>query len=207
MMQKRIILTLGFATLTVLSSILQPAIGDTVVQTQPKVMADSGTVSLTITSSKSVFNVSDPILVSLALINTSKKRISYEERGFLLKEFQVSVTDSANHPVSLTRYGQAVRDEELPTAVYRDVIRLIAPGYEAQYHFWLNRQYDMTLPGIYHVIISRSVTDDQGQVISLASTPTTITVVEPVNVFNKDDNNLEVPVVQKIPDSSTGTTP
>ena len=205
-MQQGLNISIRIMLLTTLSLTLQSGKGTNVLHASPIVAPSSSGVNLVVTPLQSKFNLSDTVLVTLAIVNTSDKSISYEERGFPLKEFTVSVTDSSNQQIPLTRYGRLVHNQQLPNAVYRNVIREIAPGYEGKYHFWLNRQYDMTFPGTYYVTISRSFTNDRGQSVSLESARTPITLIEPVNIFNKNDNNLEVPTFQKITGSMLNPT-
>lgn len=113
---------------------------------------------------KPEFAVDEPVLVNLEIKTSSNHAIPIVSNNLPDKAFKITLTDSRGKAVPLTRYGKLV--QAAPTfdrhSSYANPVTLINPGSKLEYHFWINRMYDMTTPGDYHITFSRTgiVIDD-----------------------------------------------
>ena len=80
------------------------------------------------------------------------------------REFTVEVTDSLGHAIPKTRYGSTVVPLVDGRWMFRNRSLVLQSGQVAEWHFWLNRMFDMTLPGVYLVTFIRPFPKPDGTV-------------------------------------------
>jgi hypothetical protein len=82
-----------------------------------------------------------------------------------------------NKKVPLTRYGDSILDADAKTTSASAAQKITVPqGSEVSHALWLNRIFDMTVPGDYQVWAKSSATDSAGKTEEFVSEKIKITV-------------------------------
>ncbi len=152
--------------------------------------ASTGGLQLRAVLVKPEFAVDEPVLVNLDVRTNQDHFVSFEDNNTPVKEFKITLTDSQGNTVPFTRYGRLIQSAPTfaPHDSYANPVVGVGPGDVLEYHFWINRMFDMTTPGDYHITFSRL-----GMVPGkITSNTATIKVVESTN-FNAPDRNLDLP--------------
>jgi hypothetical protein len=120
-------------------------------------------LQLRATTVNSEYRITDPIVVDIdARYSNSTNLLS--ETVATEREFNVTVTDSQGHAVPKTRYGNTISPLVDGRWGFRNRPLILDSGQMAEWHFWLNHIYDMSLPGIYLVDISRAFPKNDGTI-------------------------------------------
>lgn len=126
-----------------------------------------------------VFSVKEPILIRVTLENASDaQRRVIRTRPRAEDDWEISALDESGNDVPLTQYGDALFNE--PSAMISFTILTVEPGGTWKMEFHLNRMFDMTRRGTYHVRLSRRVFRAAGNAFTTTeSQPISITVNDP----------------------------
>jgi hypothetical protein len=103
------------------------------------------------------FQVGTEILLQAVIKNDGTENQYLTEEGTATKDFTITVTDSTGRPVPTTRWGKkqessAHAPQTMPLMVLN---RMVPAGKSVTYQFVLNRQFDMSETGTYHVELTR----------------------------------------------------
>lgn len=150
---------------------------------------------------KAQFVLTEPMLVDLEIRNVTDHAVGFSERGFPYTEFDVVVKDARGQMLPLTRYGKLVYHAPIPSFVYKNAVLELQPGGEAEYHFWINRVFDMTLPGTYYITIKRHVSTSQNHFdeksgYDIVSNTSPIKVVESSEFSDNPATSLGAPLLR-----------
>lgn len=114
------------------------------------------------------------------------------------RQFEITVTNSEGVPVPLTLYGKNLASLPPISGGFKNRLIFLQPGEELEYHFWINRIYDMTVPNTYLVTFKRKVPTLDGRGTSeVISNIVSLKVIEPNIANTKPEDNLQVPVVRR----------
>ncbi|OPZ73408.1 MAG: hypothetical protein BWY82_01138 [Verrucomicrobia bacterium ADurb.Bin474] len=101
----------------------------------------------------------EPIVAVLVLSNTTD-RVLDTVRTSVKDAFKIRITDAQGNPVPVTRYG----DTQLHGRKSSTVAPMgVQPGKTFTEEILVNRLYDLTLPGVYSVEVSRIVADTEAK--------------------------------------------
>ncbi len=165
----------------------------TTVISKPGAMVEG--LQFTAVPSKPKFAVDEPVLVTLEITTNKSQPTSFGDNNSPVKAFKIVLTDAGGNTVPFTRYGKLVESEPTFSSHFSYANRAIEvrPGYKLEYHFWINRMYDMTIPGDYHITFSRS-----GIVTSNVISNVAIIKVVESGKFNTPKTNLDLPTAEPL---------
>jgi len=101
-----------------------------------------------------------PIALKVSLRNNSDRIYTYSDVGGLLKEFKVDIRDGDGNIVPLTQYGKAAGPSSLEGMMDKNRPASVASKGQTTFSIWLNRDFDMSRSGDYHITVSRKVGAD-----------------------------------------------
>ena len=126
---------------------------------------------------KQVFSAEEPVMVNMQLRNGRKADLSFEEYGPPLRSVSVIIKNERGQDVPLTAFGKHLYGKQpflLGHAVY------VPSEMRATYHFWLNRAFDLSLPGTYAVTIRKTLDNNaRSDKTSIVSNTASVTVQDP----------------------------
>jgi hypothetical protein len=105
-------------------------------------------------------SIGNIVLLQAVLENDGKDTIYMQEYGAAWLDFTLSVKDASGHDVPLTAWGKAQAKQVIQMAhsdgITMNVQRSLGPGEKVRYQFVLNRQFDLSQVGIYHVSVTQA---------------------------------------------------
>lgn len=106
---------------------------------------------------QSYYRVEEPIILDVQLRNKRTKDLFFEEPSPSISKMMISIKDASGHVVPWTAYGRKLyHDVAHPSPLhYHDLGVFAAAGDQVVYHVWLNRAFDLTIPGTYTVTVQK----------------------------------------------------
>jgi len=143
---------------------------------------------------KPIVAAGDSVLLQATMQNDSKQSIVMQENGDGWLDFSISVTGPSGKEAPLTAWGkeqqQRADQNAHPDAILMNVQRPLAPGQKVTYQFVLNRQFDMSNVGQYHVVVTQPgiILPGNQKTLPIVSNAVDVQLVEPVPAIENPQN-------------------
>lgn len=95
-----------------------------------------------------------PVIAVVTLRNMSGGKLTYFDSG-VEQLFRINVTNAKNQIMPLTRYGRTVDKRQNVTGKMMRV--QLEQGEQKTYRILINRMYDLTVPDVYKISLSKMV--------------------------------------------------
>jgi len=139
------------------------------------------------------YTVGNAVILLVVVQNNSKDEIDMPEKGNAWFDFKLSVQDSSGRDVPLTRWGkrQLQLDQAAETATQgtASMNRPVSAGSNVTFQFILNRQFDMSETGVYHITLTKPfIIVDGKETLPLVSNIVVVELTEPTPEMEATQN-------------------